>query len=141
MKINAEAIIAFRRDKSWSQEELAIAAGLNLRTIQRIEAQGTASLQSRKALASALGVDLNDLNYEETPMKICPECHSNNTYRYKKTVATHSGAGTDLLPGLDGFFRFGEFIPVVCGDCGYVRFFTTEGSLKGVKASKLWEKL
>ena len=37
MRVNAELILQMRRDKAWSQEELAIAAGLNLRTIQRIE--------------------------------------------------------------------------------------------------------
>ncbi len=33
MKVNAEFIIELRHQKFWSQEELAIAAGLNLRTI------------------------------------------------------------------------------------------------------------
>jgi uncharacterized protein DUF4177 len=42
---------------------LATAAGLNLRTIQRIENEGTASLQSMKAIASALEVDLKSLKY------------------------------------------------------------------------------
>lgn len=65
MKINAALIIDLRQDKSWSQEELALAAGLNLRTVQRIEAEATASLQSKKALASAFEVDVRDLDYKE----------------------------------------------------------------------------
>ena len=51
MKINADLVLKARKGKSWSQEELAIASGLNLRTIQRIESEASASLQSKKALA------------------------------------------------------------------------------------------
>ena len=66
MKINALLLKQLRTDRSWSQDELALAAGLNLRTIQRIERDGSASLQSKKALASALDVDVHDLDQEET---------------------------------------------------------------------------
>ena len=37
MKVNAKLITKLRKQRSWSQDELAIASGLNLRTIQRIE--------------------------------------------------------------------------------------------------------
>jgi len=53
---------------SWSQEELAIASGLNLRTVQRIEKEATASLQSKKALASAFGIAVKDLEQVESPV-------------------------------------------------------------------------
>lgn len=66
MKINAKLVIELRKNKAWSQEELSLAAGLNLRTIQRIEREGTASLQSKKSLASALDLHFNDLDYEES---------------------------------------------------------------------------
>ena len=68
MKINVELVLKARKQKSWSQDELAIASGLNLRTIQRIESEASASLQSKKALASALDLDVQDLNYEEKLM-------------------------------------------------------------------------
>lgn len=58
-----------RRQKSWSQEELAIASELNLRTIQRIEREASASLESKKALASALDLDIHDLDYQEIHMR------------------------------------------------------------------------
>jgi transcriptional regulator with XRE-family HTH domain len=69
MKINADVVLKARKQKVWSQEELAIASGLNLRTIQRIESEGSASLQSRKALASALDLDIHDLDYQEIRMR------------------------------------------------------------------------
>jgi transcriptional regulator with XRE-family HTH domain len=68
MKINARLIASLRKKKSWSQEELATASGLNLRTIQRIESDGAASLQSRKALASVFEMEVGELEIEEQPM-------------------------------------------------------------------------
>lgn len=67
MKIKANLVLELRTLKSWSQEELALAAGLNLRTVQRIESEGSASLQSKKALASALDIDIHDLDHKEIP--------------------------------------------------------------------------
>jgi len=68
MKVNVDLILRLRKDQAWSQEELALAAGLNLRTIQRIETEATASLQSIKALASAFNVNVRALEYEESAM-------------------------------------------------------------------------
>ena len=68
MKINAELVLEQRNANAWSQEELAIAAGLNLRTVQRVESEGAASLQTKKALASAFGMEAGDLDYQEKPM-------------------------------------------------------------------------
>ena len=68
MNVNSQLIKQLRQDRAWSQDELAIAAGLNLRTVQRVERQGTASLQSKKALAAALEVDVHDLDYEQKVM-------------------------------------------------------------------------
>jgi len=67
MKINAEFVVALRAKKAWSQDELSIASGLNLRTIQRIENEGSASLQSKKALASVFGISVHDLEYVRKP--------------------------------------------------------------------------
>jgi transcriptional regulator with XRE-family HTH domain len=70
MKINAELVLELRTKKSWSQEELALAAGVNLRTIQRVEKEATASLQTKKALASAFNLNVSDLELQElTKMK------------------------------------------------------------------------
>lgn len=57
MKLNARLIRKLREDRAWSQDHLAAAAGLSLRTVQRIEAEGNAAPESRMALAAALQVD------------------------------------------------------------------------------------
>lgn len=68
MNINAELVKRLRSEKSWTQEELSIASGLNLRTVQRIEKEASALLQSKKALASAFGVAIKDLELVESPV-------------------------------------------------------------------------
>ena len=78
MRINAQFVIALRKQKSWSQEELATVSGLNLRTIQRIESDGVASLQSRKALASAFDVAVDELDTREKPVM--------RTFEYKTMI-------------------------------------------------------
>ena len=75
MNINSALVKQLRSEKFWSQEELAIASGLNLRTVQRIEKEATASLQSKKALAGAFGIAVKDLEYQESS--------SMQTYEYK----------------------------------------------------------
>ena len=56
MAINCAKVKQLRLDRSWSQEHLAEVSGLSLRTIQRVETEGSASLETRMAIASALGV-------------------------------------------------------------------------------------
>lgn len=61
MEVNSEKIKELRDKRLWSQDELSIAAGTSLRTIQRAEREGVASLQTVKALAAALQVDVERL--------------------------------------------------------------------------------
>ena len=68
MKINVDLLLRLRKDRSWTQDEVAIASGLNIRTVQRIENEASASLQSIKALASAFDINVYDLKYEEISM-------------------------------------------------------------------------
>ena len=61
MRIDTQRIKAERAKRAWSQEHLAEAAGLGLRTIHRIEKSGTASLESVKALAAVFNLDIEQL--------------------------------------------------------------------------------
>jgi DNA-binding XRE family transcriptional regulator len=61
IKLNTQLLKKLRDDRAWSQEQLATVSGLSLRTVQRIEADGNASLESRKAIASALDIDAAQL--------------------------------------------------------------------------------
>ena len=55
-----------RYKRSWSQEQLAELSGLSVRTVQRLEAGGKASLESLMSLASVLEVDVSTLEQEIT---------------------------------------------------------------------------
>ncbi len=139
MKISADIVLRLRKEKSWSQEELAIVSGLNLRTVQRIEKEASASLQSKKALASALEIDIRDLDYEENHMKICSDCGSEKVYKFKEDINAEGGHGPDLLPKLaSGMFASAKFLPVVCADCGSVKFYASEEARGKLKDSKHW---
>ncbi|MEM7428935.1 MAG: helix-turn-helix domain-containing protein [Pseudomonadota bacterium] len=53
-----------RLDRGWSQETLAELTGLSVRTVQRIERGGNASLETLSALASVFEVDITTLAKE-----------------------------------------------------------------------------
>lgn len=57
MKIDASQLKTLREARGWSQEQLAAVSGLSPRTIQRLEADGRASGESRMAVAAAFGVE------------------------------------------------------------------------------------
>ena len=140
MRVNAELILKLRKERSWSQEELATASGLNLRTIQRIESHASASLQSKKALAAALDIDTRDLESEGVHMKSCPACGSNEIYQYKDYFQNPGSAGGEtLLPGLGSLFVAAKIRPTVCNSCGHVRIFASEEVRKKLKNSKHWK--
>lgn len=141
MKINADLIVQLRKERAWSQEELAIATGLNVRTIQRIESEATASLQSKKALASAFEISVHDLDFEENAMKPCPICHSDEIYQYK-AYFQYSGVGEELLPKLGGgMFKVATLCPFVCVDCGHIRLMASSETREQVTNSKHWVKI
>jgi len=61
MEINAETVRQQRQRRGWTQQHLADAAGLSLRTVQRIEKQGLASNESVSALCAVFGLDRAEL--------------------------------------------------------------------------------
>jgi transcriptional regulator with XRE-family HTH domain len=67
MSVNRDLVRQLRLNKSWSQEQLAEEAGVSPRTVQRVESEGVASLQSCRAIAQALGVEPADLRLSPGP--------------------------------------------------------------------------
>ncbi|MEY2653832.1 MAG: hypothetical protein RLZZ524_860 [Pseudomonadota bacterium] len=58
------AIQKMRLQRGWSQQQLADAAGLSARTIQRIEAGAGASTETLKSIAAVFEVDFSTLEPE-----------------------------------------------------------------------------
>lgn len=67
----AVCIRMFREMRQWSQEQLAEISGLNVRTVQRVEQGLSASLDTRRALASAF--EFEDIDALNKPFTIPSE--------------------------------------------------------------------
>ncbi|HEY3518441.1 MAG TPA: helix-turn-helix transcriptional regulator [Gammaproteobacteria bacterium] len=80
MSVDREFVRRLRLNKSWSQEKLADEAGVSLRTVQRIEADGVASHRSCRVIAEALGVAPAELRHGgSTPDQVQPSGRSLET--------------------------------------------------------------
>ena len=53
-----------RKEKFWSQDQLAQMSGLSIRTIQRIERDQKAGLESLKALSAVFDIEISELQRE-----------------------------------------------------------------------------
>lgn len=60
VKVDSDKIRLWRKERYWSQEQIAEKAGISLRTIQRIENGGVASHDTAVFLANVFEVDVND---------------------------------------------------------------------------------
>lgn len=61
MQIDSGLVKKLRMERHWSQSQLADACGLTLRTIQRLESSGRASIESARSLASVFDFNPDDL--------------------------------------------------------------------------------
>ncbi|MGV8841288.1 MAG: helix-turn-helix domain-containing protein [Bauldia sp.] len=135
MKISTELLVRLRNERSWSQEELAIASGLNLRTIQRVERDGSVSLQSKKALAAALDIEPRDLDAKPAA-RLCPVCGSDDIYEYQ---SAYSFSSDDPLPGLGTVFLAAKIRPSICIACGNVQFSASEDARRKARTARHWK--
>ena len=56
MHLNQDKIRELRLDRGWTQQQLADSCGLSLRTIQRVEKEGLASLETTASLCAVFEV-------------------------------------------------------------------------------------
>ncbi|WP_228517780.1 helix-turn-helix domain-containing protein [Aliidiomarina indica] len=87
MSINAEQVRALRESRGWSQEHLAEVAGLSLRTIQRVEADGRGSRETKLSLAAAFDVPLGRLSIV-VPGESVQGCGAEHTSFSLTTIGT-----------------------------------------------------
>ncbi len=88
MKINAEKVIHERKIRAWSQQHLADASAVSLRTIQRVENNGSGSLETIKSLASCFELDVSGLF--ETEVSLIKNQSNINPKAKSKIVAIFS---------------------------------------------------
>ncbi len=61
MKVSSSAVRRLRQRHGWSQEQLAAASCVSLRTIQRVEANGSSSVETALSLAATFNTHLIEL--------------------------------------------------------------------------------
>ncbi|UTW56567.1 helix-turn-helix domain-containing protein [Kordiimonas sp. SCSIO 12610] len=62
MEVNASIVRSMRMSKGWTQQHLADACDVSLRTIQRVEKLGTASNETVMGLCAVFEVDQKELS-------------------------------------------------------------------------------
>ncbi|MBA6348099.1 helix-turn-helix transcriptional regulator [Colwellia sp. BRX10-1] len=90
MQVNINVIKTQRNNRAWSQTQLAEVSGLSLRTIQRIEKTGVASLESVKSLASVFEMDIKNIQ----------KWSNKSVYSLKSRLATLFGVVGLILSGV-----------------------------------------
>ncbi len=69
MNIDSNKVKELRKAKHWSQDQLAAACGVNLRTIQRVENTGKGSVETVRALASVFEIQAENIIIQPTEQK------------------------------------------------------------------------
>jgi transcriptional regulator with XRE-family HTH domain len=62
MQIDSTTLKRLRKERGWTQQHLADASGLSLRTVQRIERDGAAANETVMALCAALAIHREQLS-------------------------------------------------------------------------------
>lgn len=80
MDVNAKKIKELRTTKGWTQQHLADACAISLRTVQRVERYGNASQDTLLGLSSVFEIPQSELIAPEEPVTILtePKVSNNN---------------------------------------------------------------
>ena len=106
-----------RKQKYWSQEQLAQMSGLSIRTIQRIERDQKAGLESLKALAAVFDMEISELQREAVDAAGIIAAEQDEQMR--KEAYTEGVKGLYKLVGLAIFSLLFTFIFVVDETTGW----------------------
>ncbi|MEX1245047.1 MAG: helix-turn-helix transcriptional regulator [Thermoanaerobaculia bacterium] len=106
----AENILKLREERHWTQEELAAASGVDVRTIQRAEAGSPLLLETLKSLASAFNTSVDDLSASEKDIeKKLAEFRNRYTLIPMQRVDNGADLGGLLGTSAYHFNKFGQF--------------------------------
>jgi transcriptional regulator with XRE-family HTH domain len=106
MKLDPERLKKLRDLRGWSQDQLASAAGVSVRTVQRAETHGSASRETKVCLAAALDVPHSDL--EAKAPNASPSGPAHASHNVAELV--HSTLGTTFLLIGSGFLGSSLFL-------------------------------
>lgn len=112
LTIANEKLVRLRKDRGWSQEKLGAIAGISERTIQRAERDGSCSLETQLALASAFEIPPSALAQNNE----VPQCKVEYTFSWGSAVGLLilglCAALGALLTAKNGMWELASFILV-----------------------------
>ncbi|NIY48438.1 2TM domain-containing protein [Cedecea colo] len=123
-------IKALRLSRAWSQEQLAALSSLSVRTIQRIENGGQASLETLSAIAAAFDLNVADLNVEMTVQPTQDEALNQKIEQAKKRLNREYG-----------FYRALLTWAVICAGLAAINLFTSPGKFWFIWPTAIWGAL
>jgi len=77
MDVNAKKIKTLRTTKGWTQQHLAEACAISLRTVQRVERYGNASQETVLSLAAVFEISQIDIVVPEEPIEMLVSAEKN----------------------------------------------------------------
>lgn len=90
MEINALKVKNLRSEQHWTQQHLADACGISLRTVQRVERYGNASNETLMSLAAVFNVDRKSLVLETEPVEVIKQ---GSAFNQKQLLMAATAAG------------------------------------------------
>ena len=116
MNISPKQLITLREERGWSQEKLAAIASISERTVQRIERDGSCSLDTKMAIASA---------FEISPAELVNQSMDDDLLQFKVKTSWGGAVGLfvvglatpliALLTATDGRWEVASFLAVCVG--------------------------
>ena len=116
MNISPKQLITLREERGWSQEKLAAIASISERTVQRIERDGSCSLDTKMAIASA---------FEISPAELVNQSMDDDLLQFKVKTSWGGEVGLfvvglatpliALLTATDGRWEVASFLAVCVG--------------------------
>ncbi|MCT4701723.1 2TM domain-containing protein [Enterobacteriaceae bacterium H20N1] len=123
-------IKALRLSRAWSQEQLAELSSLSVRTVQRIENGGQASLETLSAIAAAFDLNVADLNAEMAPEATQDEALNQKIEQAKKRLDKEYG-----------FYRAVMTWAVICAGLAAINLFTAHEQYWFIWPTAIWGAL
>lgn len=96
MQLNPNTIKSLRGQLDWTQQQLADACDVSLRTIQRVEKEGAASKETTMALCAVLEVRQGELIKLEENTAVNADARTINKHRITVIIALSSFASFAL---------------------------------------------
>jgi len=93
MEVNAIKIKALRTQRNWTQQHLADACAISLRTVQRVERYGNASKETLMGLLAVFELESSELVVPSEPIQIVEKVIDFDNKREKKLIVNATCIG------------------------------------------------